>query len=1095
MRCSDAFERLEDGSTIQPVLSNGLTYRYIDLAADAVLVVDKDANFIDLNPALCSQLGYSRAELLSMKVDDVLPADDETWQEMRAAMETGVYDGVSAEITCRRKDESRVTFDITARALENGSYLAFARDATERKRAEEAVRSSEAQLKHILETSPIGVAGTNLAGTEILFTNSRFNDLLGRPGDELVGQDPRDFFAHADDGAEIVRQSQTGKRVVDQEVEIRSFDGEVIWALMTAEILNFGGQKALVAWIYDITELKRAEQATSVAKDDAADARALLADAVENISDGFVLFDADDRLAAYNSKYQEFYRYTDDDLASVVTWRDLYEIDDRRQTIAWEGRLSRTGDKKNWHDFERKLTDGRWLDLHWRPTSLGGMVGIQVDITEPREAREALADSERKFRSYVEAATEGVCVLSADGRFVDVNPAGCRMLGYTLDELCQMTLADTLLPEHRPAAHEALRELQEGRISRETLAMRKDGSIMRVEGNAAPLGDGTYLVVTRDVTAQRAAQKQVEDSEKKFRSYVDQAIEGVLVVDGEYRFVDVNPALCALLGYTREEMLQMNVLELLPPSEKSRQATREAIRQADEGDYKAEITWRCKDGSLIPFDVSVRSLGDDRYLAFAHDATERQRAERALQQAKEDAETLATAKSEFAEMQRELLEAFPGPLAVSDPETDQVLYANEYSRSVQHVETGKGTIAEVYRNPDDRRRLVGQLREHGRVDDFEAEVRRPEGGYDWSLMSARMIEFEGRQAVLVASQNITERKHAEALLRQAKEDAEALAAAQSEFAELQRDMLNGIPVPLILTDLETRKVLYLNEHATGVHGLAIGKAPPEDFWHDFEDRRRLLDQLRRDGRVDGFETRFLTRSGYEWFLMSARATDYEGRRAMLATTHNIDERKRTEALLEQAKDEAENLARERSELADMRSELIEAIPNPVILSGIESGRVLLTNEAARKNFGTDVGMLQIESRYRDPNDRPRLLNLLREHGRVDDFETEFLRPDGGYDWILLSGRIVTYEGEEAILGTGMIINERKEAEAILRKAKDDAEELAQAKSDFAERQRELVESIPVPMVIANIDSGTVLFANELGRSAHAAVPGVNLADT
>ena len=73
-------ERLEDGSTIQPVLSNGLTYRYIDLAADAVLVVDKDANFIDLNPALCSQLGYSRAELLSMKVDDVLPADDERLQ-------------------------------------------------------------------------------------------------------------------------------------------------------------------------------------------------------------------------------------------------------------------------------------------------------------------------------------------------------------------------------------------------------------------------------------------------------------------------------------------------------------------------------------------------------------------------------------------------------------------------------------------------------------------------------------------------------------------------------------------------------------------------------------------------------------------------------------------------------------------------------------------------------------------------------------------------------------------------------------------------------------------------------------------------------
>ena len=63
-------------------------------------------------------------------------------------------------------------------------------------------------------------------------------------------------------------------------------------------------------------------------------ARSLLADAIEHTSDGFVLFDADDRLAAYNSKYQEFYGYTDEDLKEVVTWRDLYEIDDRRQMDA-----------------------------------------------------------------------------------------------------------------------------------------------------------------------------------------------------------------------------------------------------------------------------------------------------------------------------------------------------------------------------------------------------------------------------------------------------------------------------------------------------------------------------------------------------------------------------------------------------------------------------------------------------------------------------------------------------------------------------------------------------------------------------------------
>ena len=84
------------------------------------------------------------------------------------------------------------------------------------------------------------------------------------------------------------------------------------------------------------------------------------------------------------------------------------------------------------------------------------------------------------------------------------------MLGYSLDELCQMTLEDTMLPEHRPAAGETMRMLnQEGRVQRETLAVRKDGSVIRLEGNAAPQRNGQFLVVTRDVTEQRAAQKQI----------------------------------------------------------------------------------------------------------------------------------------------------------------------------------------------------------------------------------------------------------------------------------------------------------------------------------------------------------------------------------------------------------------------------------------------------------------------------------------------------------------------------------------------------------------------------------------------------------
>ena len=163
-----------------------------------------------------------------MTVDDVLPAGADDWQTICETMKPSILAGANASVTFERKDGNAITFDITARALENGRCLAFARDATERQRAEVAVRASEEQLKRILETSPVGVVGTNLDGSEILFTNTRFNELLGRSGVDLVGQDPRIYFANPDDGVEIVKQSHNGERVVDREVKFQNASGDII---------------------------------------------------------------------------------------------------------------------------------------------------------------------------------------------------------------------------------------------------------------------------------------------------------------------------------------------------------------------------------------------------------------------------------------------------------------------------------------------------------------------------------------------------------------------------------------------------------------------------------------------------------------------------------------------------------------------------------------------------------------------------------------------------------------------------------------------------------------------------------------------------
>ena len=122
-------------------------------------------------------------------------------------------------------------------------------------------------------------------------------------------------------------------------------------------------------------------------------------------------------------------------------------------------------------------------------------------------------------------------------------------------------------------------------------------------------------------------------------------------------------------------------------------------------------------------------------------------------------------RKRIEEAQREILELIPIRLVVSDSETSELLYVNEYARDAYGLETNGGRITTAYRDPKQREELVSRLLRDGRVDEFEAELKSSDGSPEWVLVSARMMNFEGQRAALTVSQVITERKHAEEALR------------------------------------------------------------------------------------------------------------------------------------------------------------------------------------------------------------------------------------------------------------------------------------------------------------------------------------------
>lgn len=146
------------------------------------------------------------------------------------------------------------------------------------------------------------------------------------------------------------------------------------------------------------------------------------------------------------------------------------------------------------------------------------MMGSMTDITERKKAEEALINSEEKYRTLVEQATDAIFIANATGKFVMVNPAAVKLSQYSEEELMQMTiyhLSDQEELKVKPFAFEEMKS--EKGASSERKMRRKDGEIVDIEINAKFLSDGRFLAFIRDITERKKAETELNNSYKAIR--------------------------------------------------------------------------------------------------------------------------------------------------------------------------------------------------------------------------------------------------------------------------------------------------------------------------------------------------------------------------------------------------------------------------------------------------------------------------------------------------------------------------------------------------------------------------------------------------
>jgi PAS domain S-box-containing protein len=388
-------------------------------------------------------------------------------------------------------------------------------------------------------------------------------------------------------------------------------------------------------------------------------------------------------LSACNRAYEEAFGISRGDfIGKPVLELDHLPSELRLDYLGSDTELLRDGGAKR-DELSIPFADGFKRDaIYWRQTfeltdgAPGGMIGLLIDISERKQAEEAMAAAEERSRLLLNSVHDGIFGVDTEGRVSFINPAGLQMLGYEADELMGKQIHPVLHHSHRdgtpyPLEHCPMRAAYaEGNSTtvEDEVLWCKDGTAVDVEYTSVPIRRDQDLVgavvLFRDVRERRENERKLKESERRFDMALRGADLGLWDWNGKTGRRTINNRWAEMLGYRKEEISPEyeGWAKLVHPEDLAPAAAALERHIADDTEmYEARYRMRTKGGDwrwiLDRGKAFERDVdGTPEHIVGTHlDITETVRAQEATQQAREAAEAATKAKSDFlANMSHEI---------------------------------------------------------------------------------------------------------------------------------------------------------------------------------------------------------------------------------------------------------------------------------------------------------------------------------------------------------------------------------------------------------------------------------------------------------
>ncbi|MHA2204519.1 MAG: PAS domain S-box protein [Candidatus Thorarchaeota archaeon] len=856
-------------------------------------------------------------------------------------------------------------------------------------------------FRSIVSKSSIGVL--IIQKDKILYANATAAEMAGVSLERIRRWTMNDVFQNLietdREKAQKLYEERVGDGSVSQEL-IFSYahsSGKTRAVSVEVQEMDVGEEPALLVLCSDVTEVIEAKEGLRLKENDIQESEQQYQLILESLGDAIHVVERDMTVILQNQAMYEW----------LSTFNLKQEIVGVKLIDAFP-HLS----KETLNEYEQVFRTGKSHFIIQKPPSTLGELVVEVrkipllkagkveqvitvirDVTEQHNAEAALRESEMKYRSLFDNAADEIYIHDLEGVLLAVNPIACERLGYAQEELLEMTISEIDSDTAVERIPKIMKEIMDNKMARfESEHLAKDGSIYPIEVNARLIeyeGQSAIQSSARDISTRKVAEKALQESEAKYSQLFIRSNDAIFLHDLDGRIIDANDRALQLFQFSISDMLQLNIAELHPESvlEASAKAFTNIVKEES---VRFEIEFKKKNGEIFTADVSANliSIAGERVVqGIVRDITEKKMAETALRESQEQFSMFAN--------------TVPGPVFIKDKDSN-IIYVNQYMIDSMgaHDWVGKSTLKIFPKQlaqemiESDQKALREGLTEIRQVVPDKNGIEHVYKTYKFPL---KRIDKE--PLLCGISLDITELVRAE----------EALRESEERFRLLYENLSDGV----FLTNSQGL-ITMAGERSQEIFGYS----PEELVGTHFSG---LVHPDEREGIINAFRERIIS-GGEQKAGLEVKGVRKDGSEFFFHITNTLlfedDKPAGFQSLIRDVSDRKEVLEALR-EQKERYQVLFDASPIAIGVSD-PAGNVKDTNRQMEELLGyskEEHKEMGVVATYVDPKDRPGLIKLLDDTGKVRDFSVKLKRKDGQSLDILINVDRIEFGDGTVLLST------------------------------------------------------------------------------